>query len=82
MTTAQRVRSALAMVRSYVGFRTATWPVSRQGIEAESTDPRHSVHKHSCLKGRLVYGKNDPFRSWPISANELEEVTMGSETNV
>ena len=30
----------------------------------------------------LVYGKNDPFRSWPISANELEEVAMGSETNV
>ena len=30
----------------------------------------------------LVYGKNDPFRSWPISANELEEVTIGSETNV
>jgi hypothetical protein len=30
----------------------------------------------------VVYGKNDPFRSWPISANELEEVAMGSETNV
>ena len=30
----------------------------------------------------LVYGKNDPFRSWPISANELEEVAMGSETNM
>jgi hypothetical protein len=30
----------------------------------------------------LVYSKNDPFRSWPISANELKEVAMGSETNV
>src|ERR1700731_4100572 len=26
------------------------------------------------LPRTLVYGKNDPFRSWPISANELEEV--------
>lgn len=31
---------------------------------------------------RMLYGKNDPFRSWPISANELKEVAMGSETNV
>ena len=30
----------------------------------------------------IDYGKNDPLRSWPISANELEEVAMGSETNV
>ncbi len=49
--------------------------------------PATPVHKHgvkSLTDGSrtLVYGKNDPFRSWPISANELEEVTMGSETNV
>ena len=28
----------------------------------------------------FVYGKNEPLRSWPISAKELEEVAMGSET--
>src|SRR5436309_12043190 len=27
-------------------------------------------------------GKNDPFRSWPISANELDDVFRGSDTKV
>src|ERR1700746_118034 len=27
-------------------------------------------------------GKNEPFRSWPISANELEDVDSGAEANV
>ena len=49
--------------------------------------PATPIHKHgvkSLTDGSRtpVYGKNGPFRSWPISANELEEVMMGSETNV
>jgi len=49
--------------------------------------PVHEIRYRSVpdflkLPPDLYYGKNDPFRSWPISANELEEVTMGSETNV
>ena len=53
----------------------------------ESADLWHTVRKRgvkSLTDGSMafVYGKNAPFRSWPISANELEEVTMGSETNV
>src|SRR3984893_12915326 len=28
------------------------------------------------------YGKNDPFRSWLISANELDDVFKGSDTKV
>ena len=27
-------------------------------------------------------GKKRPFRSWPISANELDDVASGAETNV
>jgi hypothetical protein len=42
----------------------------------------HGVKSLTDGSRALFYGKNDPFRSWPISANELEEVAMGSETNV
>ena len=28
------------------------------------------------------YGKKEPFRSWPISANKLEEVASASDTSV
>src|SRR5215470_1363335 len=50
-------------------------------------DPRHQA-RGAAFKTltdgsrTLVYSKNDPLRSWPSSANELDEVAMGSETNV
>ena len=57
-----------------------------QGIEGESADrdTGPQARRQILTNGSrtLVYGKNDPFRSRPISANELEEVTMGSQTNV
>jgi hypothetical protein len=34
------------------------------------------------IAGIVLYGKKEPFRSWPISANELEDVSSGSEANV
>src|SRR6266436_2121880 len=48
----------------------------RRGVESQSQS--YITRKPKAL----VYGKNDPLRSWPISANELVEVSMGSETNV
>ena len=44
--------------------------------------PAHSVKSLTAGPMTSFYGKNDPFRSWPISANELEEVAIGSETSV
>jgi len=52
------------------------------GGQTRDTRPEHGVKSLTNGSRTLVYGKKDPFRSWPISANELEEVTMGSETNV
>ena len=51
---------------------------------SRSAKPAHKQGVKSLTVGSrtLFYGKNDPFRSWPISANELEEVAMGSEANV
>jgi hypothetical protein len=57
----------------------------RKGQQPRDTPQEHGVKFFKSLtvgSRTLVYGKNDPFRSWPISANELEEVAMGSETNV
>ena len=60
---------------------------TNQEFRLAFTQTHETVHKHgvkSLTDGSRTpfYGKNDPFRSWPISANELEEVVMGSETNV
>jgi hypothetical protein len=49
---------------------------------SRDTRPKHGVKSLTDGSRTFVYGKNDPFRSWPSSANELVEVTMGSETNV
>ena len=48
---------------------------------AGDTRPNHGVELTDGSR-TFVYGRKDPFRSWPSSANELVEVTMGSETNV
>jgi hypothetical protein len=59
-------------------------PESDRSRERSPPDTRqeHGVKFLTDGSRTLVYGKNDPFRSWPISANELEEVAMGSETNL
>ena len=56
-------------------------PETAAEFERRSSDIRETF-RLSPVFPRFSYGKNDPFRSWPISANELEEVAMGSETNV
>src|SRR5437899_5050704 len=67
----------------------------RRGVERHSTriklqsigrshraSPEQGVKSLTNGSTTLAYVKNDPFRSWPISAKELVEVAMGSETSV
>jgi len=73
--------------RSVSDFVRALETFKALGIGFVSYSEQTPIHKHgvkSLTEGSRtpVYAKNDPFRSWPISANELEEVAMGSETNV
>jgi hypothetical protein len=46
----------------------------------KSHQPRHAAADLAVY--RLPSGKNEPFRSWPISANTLDEVASGSDLKV
>ena len=47
-----------------------------------STSERPAGLQSPAGPNRYLCGKNDPLRSWPNSANPLDEVPSASDTNV